>query len=166
MNEFGAEFAAPASSWFDVFVNGLNRLPRPMLALGTLGLFVYAMPAPAGFSLRMQGLALVPEPLWWLLGAIVSFYFGARELHHQRTRSRAALPRSRRSASRACSSPAPRPAAPRHTGRSRRERRRRGVAPPPLRPRLRRGNRGGKASLHPPRFRAIVAAPGTRGGVA
>ncbi|MFN2310214.1 MAG: 3TM-type holin, partial [Gammaproteobacteria bacterium] len=21
---------------------------------------------------------LVPEPLWWLLGAIVSFYFGAR----------------------------------------------------------------------------------------
>jgi len=26
----------------------------------------------------MAGLALVPEPLWWLLGAIVSFYFGAR----------------------------------------------------------------------------------------
>jgi len=26
----------------------------------------------------MQGLALVPEPLWWLLGAVVSFYFGAR----------------------------------------------------------------------------------------
>jgi hypothetical protein len=26
----------------------------------------------------MQGIALVPEPLWWLLGVIVSFYFGAR----------------------------------------------------------------------------------------
>jgi hypothetical protein len=26
----------------------------------------------------MQGIALVPEPLWWLMGAIVSFYFGAR----------------------------------------------------------------------------------------
>ena len=26
----------------------------------------------------MTGIALVPEPLWWLLGAIVSFYFGAR----------------------------------------------------------------------------------------
>ena len=58
-----------------------------MLALGTLGLFVYAMAEPAGFSTRMQGLALVPEPLWWLLGAIVSFYFGARELHHQRSRT-------------------------------------------------------------------------------
>ena len=43
-------------------------------------------PSPAGFGTRMQSLALVPEPLWWLLGAIVSFYFGARELHHQRTR--------------------------------------------------------------------------------
>ena len=28
--------------------------------------------------IRTQGLALVPDPLWWLLGAIVSFYFGAR----------------------------------------------------------------------------------------
>ena len=87
LGEFGAEFArAPAGRW-DGFVNGLNRLPRPMLALGTLGLFAYAMAAPAGFSTRMQGLQLVPEPLWWLLGAIVSFYFGARELHHQRARA-------------------------------------------------------------------------------
>ena len=85
--EFGAEFAAPGRGRWDGFVNGLNRLPRPLLALGTLGLFVYAMAAPAGFSTRMQGLALVPEPLWWLLGAIVSFYFGARELHHQRSRA-------------------------------------------------------------------------------
>ena len=69
----------PATGRFDRFVNALNRLPRPLLALGTLGLFVYAMAEPAGFSVRMQGLALVPEPLWWLLGAIVSFYFGARD---------------------------------------------------------------------------------------
>jgi hypothetical protein len=31
---------------------------------------------------RMEGLALVPEPLWWLMGAIVSFYFGARMQAH------------------------------------------------------------------------------------
>jgi hypothetical protein len=90
MGEFAAEFGA-ATGRFDGFVNGLNRLPRPMLALGTLGLFAYAMADPAGFTTRMQGLGYVPEPLWWLLGAIVSFYFGARELHHQRTRT--ALPR-------------------------------------------------------------------------
>lgn len=59
-------------------MDGLNRLPRPALALGTLGLFVSAMVAPLWFAERMQGIALVPEPLWWLLGVIVSFYFGAR----------------------------------------------------------------------------------------
>ncbi len=82
-----AEFTSERDGWFGGFVNGLNRLPRPMLALGTLGLFVYAMADPAGFATRMQGLAFVPEPLWWLLGAIVSFYFGAREAHYFRAQN-------------------------------------------------------------------------------
>lgn len=38
------------------------------------------MADPTGFAVRKKGLALVPDPLWYLLGAIVSFYFGAREL--------------------------------------------------------------------------------------
>jgi hypothetical protein len=79
-----AEFTHARAGWFDALVNGLNRLPRPLLALGTLGLFVYAMVDPPGFALRMQALAQVPEPLWWLLGAVVAFYFGAREAHHLR----------------------------------------------------------------------------------
>ena len=81
MSQFGAEFAVPRQGGFDRFMDGLNRLPRPALALGTLGLFVSAMVDPLWFAARMQGIALVPEPLWWLLGVIVSFYFGAR---HQR----------------------------------------------------------------------------------
>ena len=93
ITQFGAEFQ-PAAAKFDSFMNGLNRLPRPLLTMGTLGLFVYAMAAPVGFSRRMEGLQLVPEPLWWLLGAIVSFYFGARELHYQRVRSAFATPRA------------------------------------------------------------------------
>lgn len=78
MQQFGAEFAVPRAGLFDRFMDGLNRLPRPALALGTLGLFVTAMIDPLWFAARMQGIALVPEPLWWLLGVIVSFYFGAR----------------------------------------------------------------------------------------
>jgi len=78
MAEHGAEFQVVRHSWFDDMVNGLNRLPRPLLTLGTMGLFGYSMVDPAGFSARMEGLGLVPEPLWWLMGAIVSFYFGAR----------------------------------------------------------------------------------------
>jgi hypothetical protein len=86
IDQHGQEFAVPRTGWFDSFVNGLNRLPRPLLALGTMGLFIYAMVEPAGFALRMVGLQQVPEPLWWLLGAIVGFYFGAREAHYLRNR--------------------------------------------------------------------------------
>lgn len=92
LGEHGAEFEHVGESWFDRFVNGLNRMPRPMLALGTLGLFVHAMVDPESFAERMVGLNHVPEPLWWLLGAIVSFYFGAREAHYFRTRTVATPP--------------------------------------------------------------------------
>ncbi|UWR23752.1 holin family protein [Sulfitobacter sp. S190] len=78
MGQYGKEFETPRQGGFDRFMDGINRLPRPALALGTLGLFVSAMVAPLWFSQRMQGIALVPEPMWWLLGVIVSFYFGAR----------------------------------------------------------------------------------------
>lgn len=84
--QHGQEFMVPRAGWFDNVVNGLNRLPRPLLALGTMALFIYAMVEPAGFGLRMVGLQQVPEPLWWLLGAIVGFYFGAREAHYIRNR--------------------------------------------------------------------------------
>ena len=84
--QHSAEFAGAGDGWFDRLVNGLNRLPRPLLAFGTLALFGYAMVDPTGFGARMVGLNQVPEPLWWLLGAIVGFYFGAREAHHFRAR--------------------------------------------------------------------------------
>ena len=86
LRQLSEEYGHPALGWFDRMVNGLNRLPRPMLAFGTLGLFVYAMVDPAAFARRMVGLNAVPEPLWWLLGAVVAFYFGARETHYFRTR--------------------------------------------------------------------------------
>ncbi len=76
--QLAAEFALPRRGLFDRFIDALNRVPRPAMALGTMGLFLSAMIDPAWFSARMQGIQLVPEPLWWLLGAIVSFYFGAR----------------------------------------------------------------------------------------
>jgi hypothetical protein len=78
LQQFAAEFLHARQGLFDRLVDALNRLPRPMLALGTIWLFVMAMVDPDGFAAGMAGLAMVPEPLWWLMGAIVSFYFGAR----------------------------------------------------------------------------------------
>lgn len=78
LSQLAAEFQYGGKSRFDRFMDGVNRLPRPLLALGTLALMGASLSDPVWFAARMQGLALVPDPLWWLLGVIVSFYFGAR----------------------------------------------------------------------------------------
>lgn len=76
--QHAAEFQHARKGRFDRFVDGLNRLPRPLLVVATFLLFASAMFDPLWFAERMQGLALVPEPLWWLAGTIVAFYFGGR----------------------------------------------------------------------------------------
>lgn len=99
MSEFGAEFQN-TGGWFNDLVNGLNRLPRPVIAFGVIGLLASSMVDPIWFSARMQGLTLVPDPLWQLVGLVIGFYFGGRELHYFRqagiqkavAASRAAVP--------------------------------------------------------------------------
>lgn len=71
---------------YDQMVDAMNRLPRPLLALGALVLVAYGMIDPAGFSQRMTALAGMPDALWWLLGAVITFTFGARETHYLRNR--------------------------------------------------------------------------------
>ncbi len=87
LNQLSTEYGQANAGWFDSLVDGLNRLPRPLLAFGTIGMFVYAMVDPPQFAQRMVGLNAVPEPLWWLLGAVVAFYFGARETFYFRNRT-------------------------------------------------------------------------------
>lgn len=78
LTQFGTEFQVERKGRFDRFMDGLNRLPRPLMVVATFALFASAMFDPIWFAERMQGLALVPEPLWWLAGTIVAFYFGGR----------------------------------------------------------------------------------------
>ena len=116
MEAMAAEFQYDRPGLFDRLINGLNRLPRPLLAFGTLGLFAFAMLDPVGFGQRMAGLSLVPVPLWWLLGAIVSCFFGARELHYFRTPGRRAEQLSRSVLERLRPRREPAPVAPPGTG--------------------------------------------------
>lgn len=82
--QFAAEFNHARTGWFDRFVDSLNRLPRPAMALMTIWLFFLAWWDGVAFAEIMFALQLVPEPLWWLLGAVVGFFFGARETDHFR----------------------------------------------------------------------------------
>lgn len=78
LGQFGTEFQVARKGWFDRFMDGLNRLPRPLIVIAIFSLFASAMFDPLWFAERMQGLVLVPDPLWWLAGTIVAFYFGGR----------------------------------------------------------------------------------------
>jgi hypothetical protein len=79
--QFAGEFRRleTRTAW-DAFVDGLNRLPRPTLVILVLGYFVLAYADPTEFQILNTALEGVPKPAWYLLGAIVTFYFGAREL--------------------------------------------------------------------------------------
>lgn len=96
--QFAAEFVHERRGRFDRFVDGLNRLPRPLIVILTFAFFGSAMFSPVWFAERMQGLILVPEPLWWLAGVIVTFYFGGRfqiksqEFHRSITQTAGRLP--------------------------------------------------------------------------
>ena len=76
---------APGKRGYDKLIDALNRLPRPTLALMTLALFMVAGLNPSWFEARMQALSAVPELMWWISGAVITFFFGARETHYIRT---------------------------------------------------------------------------------
>ena len=75
---------ATGKAGYDRLIDALNRLPRPLMALGTLAVFVVAGVNPAWFETQMQVLATIPQPMWWLLGAVITLFFGSRETHYLR----------------------------------------------------------------------------------
>ena len=75
---------ANGKAGYDRLIDAMNRLPRPLMALGALGVFVVAGINPAWFETQMQVLAAIPQPLWWLLGAVITMFFGSREAHYIR----------------------------------------------------------------------------------
>ncbi|MCH2097449.1 MAG: holin family protein, partial [Pseudomonadales bacterium] len=85
MTQFSQEFGQPGI--INALADGMNRMGRPVITYGVIALFCSAMWSPTWFAARMQGLTLVPEPLWIIFGAIVSFFFGAREFSKIRSAS-------------------------------------------------------------------------------
>ena len=76
-SEFAAEFGH-SKNWFDSLIDGLNRLPRPIFAFGTIYLFVLCWTNPETFVAGAVNLELMPQEMWWILGTIVVFFFGGR----------------------------------------------------------------------------------------
>jgi hypothetical protein len=67
----------PGTSW-DSFIDGFNRVPRPLITLGVLAFFVLAPLDPLRFAQIARAYQLMPDGFWALLSVIVAFYFGGR----------------------------------------------------------------------------------------
>lgn len=79
LNQMAAEFAnRGARGWFDRFMDGLNRLPRPMLVLGVFGILVWTSIDPIASAQVFTSWAIIPAEFWYVVLAIVTFYFGGR----------------------------------------------------------------------------------------
>lgn len=78
LEQLSAEFARKPRGVFDAFVDGLNRLPRPVTVLVLLFLIGLPVFDPIWATEIYTALALVPEPIWVLSGVMFSFYFGGR----------------------------------------------------------------------------------------
>ncbi|MEJ2037997.1 MAG: 3TM-type holin [Desulfosarcinaceae bacterium] len=79
LKQFSAEFIQRQNrTWWDSFVDGLNRLPRPLLTIGVLSFFVLAPLSPTHFLEIAKAYELMPAGYWALLSIIIGFYFGGR----------------------------------------------------------------------------------------
>ena len=77
--QFSSEFhQRERRTWWDSFVDGLNRLPRPLLTIAILAFFVLAPLNPTKFLEIAKAYELMPPGYWALLSVIVGFYFGGR----------------------------------------------------------------------------------------
>jgi Holin of 3TMs, for gene-transfer release len=79
LEQFAAEFEprTERTRW-DSFIDGLNRVPRPLITLGVLAFFLLAPLDPLRFAQIARAYELMPEGFWALLSIIVAFYFGGR----------------------------------------------------------------------------------------
>jgi hypothetical protein len=79
LEQFAAEFQPRNNrTWWDSFIDGLNRVPRPLITLGVLAFFVLAPLEPLRFAQIARAYELMPDGFWALLSIIVAFYFGGR----------------------------------------------------------------------------------------
>lgn len=77
--QVAAEATAPErTNWWNALIDGLNRLPRPLMTFGVIGLFSWCAADPVSFAASMTALQLVPESMWLILGTIVVFWFGQK----------------------------------------------------------------------------------------
>lgn len=90
--QFAAEFRQiKGRTWWDSLIDGLNRLPRPVIVGMVIAYFMTAWADPIEFQIINTSLGAVPENMWLIAGVIIAFYFTVREIQKGRETKRMAL---------------------------------------------------------------------------
>jgi len=80
LDQFAAEFVARTQrTWWDSLIDGLNRLPRPLLALWALWVLVWTPYDPIFMAQVFAAWAVIPQSVWAVILVIVTFFFGGRQ---------------------------------------------------------------------------------------
>jgi hypothetical protein len=79
LTQFAAEFSARENrTWWDSFADGLNRIVRPLFALAAFFSMIAIPIWPERALYVAEALAAMPNGYWFLVGTIITFYFGGR----------------------------------------------------------------------------------------
>jgi hypothetical protein len=85
VQSYAAEFAPRKNrTWWDSLWDGINRMPRPLIVIAIFWYFSLSYRNPTEFQVLNTALETVPERMWWIMSAVVSFYFVAREFQKDR----------------------------------------------------------------------------------
>lgn len=76
-SQFASEFGHSRTAW-DSLIDGINRMPRPLMTFGVVYLFYMCWSDPEAFVRGAEALQYMPKEGWYILGAIVTFWFAAR----------------------------------------------------------------------------------------
>lgn len=80
LRQFTAEFAGRTNrTKWDSLIDGLNRLPRPLLSLAVFWVLVWTPVNPPMMAEVFTAWALIPDYAWALILLVVTFFFGGRQ---------------------------------------------------------------------------------------
>lgn len=80
LDQFAAEFAARANrTWWDSFWDGLNRAPRPLMALWVIWVLAWTPVDPVFMAQVFEAWSIIPQSIWAIILLVVTFFFGGRQ---------------------------------------------------------------------------------------
>lgn len=88
LKAYTAEMGKPNKNLWDSIVDGIVRLPRPIIAYIVIALFLICIISPEYAKRVAMAFYGLPTQLYYILAGVIAFYFGGRMVHEKMQASR------------------------------------------------------------------------------